>query len=88
MNYRTQEYSSQDREQGYQAINALLAALWHSEFLGRLHLYRISIVLLADIGLDFGLSHRCKRILEELMPQVSATKKFLLQNADFLYTDH
>ncbi|KAJ7582745.1 hypothetical protein C8J56DRAFT_791650 [Mycena floridula] len=52
------------------AIEQLLTALWHSEFLFRLPLYRTAIILLADVGLEFGMSKRCRRILEEIMPQV------------------
>ncbi|KAF9005620.1 hypothetical protein BDQ17DRAFT_1353475 [Cyathus striatus] len=52
------------------AIEHLLRGLWHSEFLGHLNKYRTSIILLADIGLEFGMSRRCKRILEDIMPQV------------------
>ncbi|KAF9480133.1 hypothetical protein BDN70DRAFT_912885 [Pholiota conissans] len=48
----------------------LLQAIWHSEFLGRFNLYRTCIILLADIGLEFGMSKRSRRILEEILPQV------------------
>lgn len=58
--------------QAAHAIEQLLMALWNSEFLFRLSYYRTSIVLLADVGLEFGMSKRCRRILEEVMPQVSA----------------
>ncbi|KAJ7097958.1 hypothetical protein B0H15DRAFT_823591 [Mycena belliarum] len=57
-------------DQGTSAIDGLLTALWHSEFLGHLNLYRTGIILLADVGLDYGMSKRSRRILEEIMPQV------------------
>ncbi|KAJ7774662.1 hypothetical protein DFH07DRAFT_800430 [Mycena maculata] len=57
-------------DQAPNAIEGLLTALWHSEFLGRLHLYRTGIILLADVGLDYGMSKRSRRILEEIMPQM------------------
>jgi len=53
------------------AVEQLLRALWHSEFLCRYGSYRTAIILLADIGLEFGMTKHCKRILEEIMPQVS-----------------
>ena len=48
-----------------------MRALWHSEFQCRYGSYRTAIILLADVGLEFGMTKRCKRILEEIMPQVS-----------------
>lgn len=53
------------------AVEQLLRALWHSEFQGRYGSYRTAIILLADVGLEFGMTKRCKRILDEIMPQVS-----------------
>jgi anaphase-promoting complex subunit 5 len=52
------------------AIEPLLKALWQSEFQGRLHLYRVAVVLMADIGLEFGMTKGSRRILEEIFPQV------------------
>jgi len=57
-------------DQGPSAIEQLLTALWHSEFQCRLNLYRTGIISLADIGLEFGMTKRCRKILEEIMPQV------------------
>jgi anaphase-promoting complex subunit 5 len=57
-------------DQGPSAIEPLLSALWHSEFQFRLNLYRTGIILLADVGLEFGMTKRSRRILEEIMPQV------------------
>lgn len=59
-------------DQATSAIDGLLTSLWHSEFLGRLNLYRTGIILLADVGLEYGMSKRSRRILEEIMPQVSS----------------
>lgn len=36
----------------------------------RFDLYRAALVLLADVGLEFGLTKWCRRIIEEIMPQV------------------
>jgi anaphase-promoting complex subunit 5 len=58
--------------QGSAAVEQLLRALWHSEFQCRYGSYRTAIILLADVGLEFGMTKRCKRILEEIMPQVSS----------------
>jgi len=52
------------------AMEQLLRALWHSEFQCRYGSYRTAIILLADVGLEFGMTKHCKRILEEIMPQV------------------
>ncbi|KAI0273378.1 hypothetical protein BC834DRAFT_965918 [Gloeopeniophorella convolvens] len=52
------------------AVEQLLKALWHSEFQCRYGSYRTGIVLLADVGLEFGMTKRCKRIIEEIMPQI------------------
>lgn len=60
----------QQCEQATSAVNQLLTALWHSEFLGRLGYYRTGIIFLADLGLEFGMTRQSRRILEEIMPQV------------------
>ncbi|EGN92472.1 hypothetical protein SERLA73DRAFT_99306 [Serpula lacrymans var. lacrymans S7.3] len=52
------------------AIEPLLTSLWNSEFQGRFPLYRLSIILLADVGLELGQTKRCRQILEEILPQV------------------
>ncbi|EDR14280.1 uncharacterized protein LACBIDRAFT_305954 [Laccaria bicolor S238N-H82] len=57
-------------DQAQTAVEHLLRGLWDSEFLCRLNHYRTGIILLADIGLEFGISKRSKRILEEIMPQI------------------
>ncbi|KAH0583911.1 hypothetical protein H2248_009503 [Termitomyces sp. 'cryptogamus'] len=57
-------------DQATSAIDQLLKALWHSEFLTRFSDYRTGIILLADVSIEFHLPKRSQRILEEIMPQV------------------
>lgn len=57
-------------EQSHASVDQLLTALWHAEYHGRYNLYRTAIILLADVGLEFGMTKWCKRILDEVMPQV------------------
>ncbi|GLB34986.1 putative microtubule associated protein [Lyophyllum shimeji] len=57
-------------DQATASIEQLLKGLWHSEFLLRLNDYRTGIILLADVMLEFGMSKRSRRILEDIMPQV------------------
>ncbi|KII88563.1 hypothetical protein PLICRDRAFT_110769 [Plicaturopsis crispa FD-325 SS-3] len=57
-------------EQPTNAVEKLLVALWRSEFQGRMDFYRTGMVLLADVGMEFGMTKRSRRILEEIMPQV------------------
>jgi anaphase-promoting complex subunit 5 len=51
-------------------MEKLLRSLWHSEFLFKMHHYRVAVILLADVGLDFGLSKRSRKMVEDLMPQI------------------
>ncbi|EKM82711.1 hypothetical protein AGABI1DRAFT_118153 [Agaricus bisporus var. burnettii JB137-S8] len=55
-------------------IEHLLRALWHSEFLFRLHEYRTGVILLADAGLEFGMSKRSRMLVEGIMPQIICGK--------------
>ncbi|KAG6890724.1 hypothetical protein C0995_005097 [Termitomyces sp. Mi166 len=57
-------------DQATSAIDQLLKALWHSEFLTRFSDYRTAIILLADVSIEFHLPKRSRRILEEIMPQI------------------
>ncbi|OCH95526.1 hypothetical protein OBBRIDRAFT_816439 [Obba rivulosa] len=57
-------------DQAHTCIELLLTALWYAEFQGRYGLYRTAIILLADVGLEFGMTKWCRRILEEIMPQI------------------
>ncbi|KAI9566459.1 hypothetical protein HD554DRAFT_2115980 [Boletus coccyginus] len=58
------------RGQAVTTIQPLLQSLWHAEFQGRFPLYRVGIILLADIGLEFGMTKHCQRLLEGILPQV------------------
>ena len=57
-------------KQAQTAIEPLLTSLWHSEFQQRFGVYRAALILLADVGLQFGLTRWSRRIVEEVMPQV------------------
>ncbi|KIY50891.1 hypothetical protein FISHEDRAFT_37690 [Fistulina hepatica ATCC 64428] len=59
-----------ERNQASIAIEKLLVALWHSEFLCHFDEYRTAMIMLADVGIDFGIAVRSQQILEELLPQV------------------
>ncbi|KAH7870821.1 uncharacterized protein C8R40DRAFT_1125250 [Lentinula edodes] len=48
----------------------LLKSIWHSEFLFRIHHYRIAVILLADAGLQLGLSQSSQKMIEDIMPQI------------------
>ncbi|KAL0946934.1 hypothetical protein HGRIS_013094 [Hohenbuehelia grisea] len=61
-----------DCDQATTVVDQLLTALWHSEFQGRLHLYRTGIILLADVGLELGMTKRSQRVIKEIMPQIIA----------------
>jgi anaphase-promoting complex subunit 5 len=63
--------NAQQCDQASSTIEQLLKALWHSEFHGRLNLYRTAIILFADVSLEFGLTKRSRDVLEAIMPQVS-----------------
>jgi hypothetical protein len=60
----------QAKNQGSVGVDKLLVALWHAEFQCRYGLYRTGLVLLADIALEFGMTKKSRRLLEEIMPQV------------------
>ncbi|KAI0341698.1 hypothetical protein BDW22DRAFT_1358540 [Trametopsis cervina] len=62
--------SMREANQGHSTIQPLLTSLWHSEFQQRYETYRPGIILLADVGLEFGLTKWCRRIMEEIMPQL------------------
>ncbi|KAI0046097.1 hypothetical protein FA95DRAFT_1560450 [Auriscalpium vulgare] len=57
-------------DQAVTSVEPLLKALWYSEFQCRYGSYRTGIILLADVGLEFGMTKRSQRIVEEIMPQV------------------
>ncbi|KAG2157068.1 armadillo-type protein [Suillus clintonianus] len=58
------------RGQAVAAIQPLLQALWQAEFQGRFPLYRLGIILLADVGLEFGMSDHCQQLILGIMPQI------------------
>jgi len=62
-------------DQGSAIVDKLLVALWHAEFQCRYGLYRSGLILLADIGLEFGMTKKSRRMLEEIMPQVSEFRR-------------
>lgn len=51
-------------------MEQLLNSIWNAEFMFRMPLYRTGILLLADIGLEFGMTKKSQRIIEEILPQV------------------
>jgi len=53
-------------------VDKLLVALWHAEFQCRYGLYRTGLIMLADISMEFGLSQKARRMVEDVMPQVSS----------------
>ncbi|TBU65923.1 hypothetical protein BD310DRAFT_912363 [Dichomitus squalens] len=57
-------------EQSHASVDQLLTALWHAEYHGRYNLYRTAIILLADVGLEFGMTKWCRRLMDEVMPQI------------------
>ncbi|KAG1905687.1 armadillo-type protein [Suillus fuscotomentosus] len=58
------------RGQAVAAIQPLLQALWQAEFQGRFPLYRLGMTLLADVGLEFGMSEHCQQLILGIMPQI------------------
>ncbi|KAF8590513.1 hypothetical protein K439DRAFT_1403628 [Ramaria rubella] len=52
------------------AIQPVLRGLFAAEFRGHWPIYRIGVVLLADLALDLGMRKYGRRILEEIMPQI------------------
>ena len=62
--------NSQKANQGATSVEYVLKALWQSEYQGRFRQYRLAMVLLADAGLEFGMTVWSRRLVEEVMPQV------------------
>ncbi|KAH7889726.1 hypothetical protein F5I97DRAFT_1924243 [Phlebopus sp. FC_14] len=67
-----QVMSARRHGQAVTAIQPLLHSLWQSEFQGRFPLYRLGVILLADMGLEFGMTKHCRRLIEGILPQVLA----------------
>jgi len=66
--YRTLQMRKVD--QSVTSSDHLLKALWQSEYQGRFGTYRLAIILLADMGLELGMTASSRRLMEEIMPQV------------------
>ncbi|EJD06020.1 uncharacterized protein FOMMEDRAFT_166316 [Fomitiporia mediterranea MF3/22] len=56
--------------QGASSVDHILKALWQSEYQGRFRLYRLAMILLADVGLEFGMTVWSRRLVEEVLPQL------------------
>lgn len=56
-------------------VDKLLVALWHAEFQCRYGLYRTGLIMLADISMEFGLSQKAQRMVEDIMPQVASRSR-------------
>jgi len=56
-------------------VDKLLVALWHAEFQCRYGLYRTGLIMLADISMEFGLSQKARRMVEDVMPQVASRSR-------------
>ncbi|KAI6127633.1 hypothetical protein EDD16DRAFT_1552061 [Pisolithus croceorrhizus] len=65
-----QVMSARRRGQAVTAMQPLLQSLWNSGFQGRFPLYRLGIILLADVGLEFGMSKHCQSLMEGILPQL------------------
>ena len=50
----------------------MLKALWHAEFMQRYDLYRVGMILLADVGLEYGMTKWSCKVIDEIFPQVSS----------------
>ncbi|KAH9842804.1 uncharacterized protein C8Q71DRAFT_734655 [Rhodofomes roseus] len=59
-----------EADQGYTWVEPLLTATWQAEFQCRFGHYRTALVLLADVALELGMTKWCRRIIEEILPQV------------------
>ena len=51
-------------------MEPLLTAIWQAEFQRRYGHYRTALVLLADVALELGMTKWCRRVVEEVLPQV------------------
>ncbi|PCH38233.1 hypothetical protein WOLCODRAFT_64717 [Wolfiporia cocos MD-104 SS10] len=61
-----------EADQAHAWVEPLLTAIWHGEFQCRYGLYRTAAVLLADVGLEFGMTKWCRKTIDEVMPQIIA----------------
>lgn len=60
----------QQVKQAQNTVEPLLNVVWHAEFQQRFGSYRTALVLLADVGLEYGMTKWCRRLIEDIMPQV------------------
>lgn len=67
---RADVYAPQEVKQAHSAVEPLLTALWHAEFQQRFGQYRTALAMLADVGLEYGMTKWCRRTIEEILPQV------------------
>ena len=51
-------------------MEPLLTAIWQAEFQRRYGHYRTALALLADVALELGMTKWCRRVVEEILPQV------------------
>ncbi|KAH8117473.1 hypothetical protein DFH11DRAFT_1575228 [Phellopilus nigrolimitatus] len=56
--------------QAVMSVDHILKALWQAEYQGRFRLYRLAMILLADVGLEFGMTAWSRKLVEEVMPQI------------------
>ncbi|KAH9934779.1 uncharacterized protein B0H18DRAFT_978208 [Fomitopsis serialis] len=59
-----------EADQGYTWVEPLLTASWQAEFQRRYGHYRTALVLLADVALELGMTKWCRRVIEEILPQI------------------
>ncbi|PAV23210.1 imaginal discs arrested [Pyrrhoderma noxium] len=52
------------------SVDHILKGIWQSEYQGRFRSYRLSTILLADVGLEFGMTVWSRKLMEEIMPQI------------------
>lgn len=81
----------QEKRQAHQYVEPLLRALWHAEFQQRWGLYRVALVMLADVGLEFGMTKWSRRLIEDILPQVTISVRsdiILCDFADMILLGH
>lgn len=61
-------------------MEPLLTAIWQAEFQRRYGHYRTALVLLADVALELGMTKWCRRVVEEVLPQVRAAASVQLRD--------
>lgn len=74
ISYSLYVFPSQSFDKSVTVVDHLLRALWEAEYQGRFSLYRLGIVLLADVGLEFMMTKWSTSILDDVMPQVRVSQ--------------